>query len=80
MRKTSLEPQQKCSTQKSSAKTPHIRYITSVPKSENFAIMRGLYPLRKRQFGSKFQVQKQVKNVARASTEMFYAKILSKNA
>ena len=42
MRKTSLEAQQKCSTQKSTKKTPNIRKITSVPKSEKSAIMHGL--------------------------------------
>ena len=32
MRKTSLEPQQKCSTQKFTPKTPNIRKITGVQK------------------------------------------------
>ena len=42
MLKTSLEPQQKCSKQKSTPKTPNSRKITSVPKSEKCAIMHGL--------------------------------------
>ena len=42
MLKTSLEPQQKCSKQKSTPKTPNSGKITSVPKSEKCAIMHGL--------------------------------------
>ena len=67
MRKTSLEPQQKCSTQKSTPKTPNIPKITSVPKSENFAMMHGLLqPFQNQQFGSKF---KMFKNMRKAFLE-----------
>ena len=76
MRKTSLEPQQKCPTQKVTPETPNIWKITGVAKSENFAI------LQKRQFGPKIEMftEKHAKNVSKATTEMFYAKIHSKNA
>ena len=40
--KTSLEPQKKCSKQKSTPKTPNSRKITTVPKSQKCAIMHGL--------------------------------------
>ena len=42
MQKTSLEPQKKCSKQKSTPKTPNSRKITTVPKSQKCAIMHGL--------------------------------------
>ena len=66
MRKTSLEPQQKCCTQKFTPKTPNIRKITSVPKSEKSTIMHGLQPLQNRQFGSKI---KMFKNMQKTSLE-----------
>ena len=66
MQKTSLEPQQKYSTQKSTPETPNSRKITSVPKSEKLAIMHGLYPLQNRQFGSKYG---KVKNMQKTSLE-----------
>ena len=62
MRKTSLRPRQKCSTQKPSPKTPNIRKIPSVRKSEKFGIMHG--PLQNRQFGSK---RKLFKNMQKTS-------------
>ena len=52
MPKTSLEPRQKCSTEKCSPKTPNIPKITSVPKSEKFAIMQN------HKFGSKIKLFK----------------------
>ena len=64
MRKTSLGPRQKCSTQKSTPKTPNIPKITSVPKSEKFAIMHGLQPLQNRQFGSKINMFKNMRNTS----------------
>ena len=66
MEKTSLGPRQKCSTQKSTPKTWHIRKITSVPKTEKFAIMDGLQPLQKRQYGPK---TKMFKNIWRTSLQ-----------
>ena len=66
MQKTSLEPQQKCSTQESTPTTPHIRKMTSVPKSEKFAIMQGVQPSQNRQVGSKI---KMFKNIQKTSLE-----------
>ena len=51
---------------KCTPKTPYIRKITSVPKWEKLAIMRGLHPLQNRQFGSKI---KMFKNMQKASLE-----------
>ena len=66
IRKTSLQPQQKCSKQKSTPKTPNSREITSVSKSEKFAIMHVLQPFQNRQFGSKIEI---LKNLRRTSLE-----------
>ena len=66
MLKTSLEPQQKCSKQKSTPKTPNSRKITSVPKWEKYAIMHGLYPFQNGQFGSKI---KMLRNIRKTSLE-----------
>ena len=68
MRETSLERRQKCSTQKCTPKTPNTLKITSVPKSENFAITHGLQPLQNRQFGSKI---KMLKNMRKKSLEPY---------
>ena len=66
MLKTSLEPQKKCSKQKSTPKTPNVGKITSVLKSEKCAIMHDLQPLQNGRFGSKIRM---LKNMQKTSLE-----------
>ena len=71
MGKTSLEPQQKFSTQKLTPKPPNIRKITGVQKSEKFGVIHELQPLQNRQFGSKIKMFKNMGKMSLQPQEKF---------
>ena len=81
MGKTSPERQQNFSLQKATPKHLNIRKITSVPKSEKFAIVHGLQPLQNPQFGSKIKTFKNMqKTVLEPQQNCTMQKSTPKNA
>ena len=79
MEKTFLERQQNPCLQKATPKDLNIRKITSLPKSEKFcdSAWANYSPYKIVNLGEKQNVEKHTKNVSRATTELFYAKIHS---